>query len=140
MTPDAAAVLAQVDTGLLVSIVIEAKGLPQRDQDRQPNASNDRSWVITWGLYGLIFSLFITLASVLYAKPLGDAASEIAGSGTVLGTLPLFYIALQHLRLRGVLRSAIALVVLVTLTIWFAIWVQNFVPGGFLGGLRRLLQ
>lgn len=74
MTPDAAGIVAQVDAGILIALVVDARQPIGKRKDRDEDATNKYAWLHLIGVVAVLTFLVITLASVIYHKPLTGIA------------------------------------------------------------------
>jgi hypothetical protein len=134
MTPQAAGIVAQVDAALLIALTITTVTAPQSGQDSENGAVlPSRAGIYVLGICGVLLSLNIALASVVFNKPLTGLAEHVASDSVMLGFLPLFMTAIDRLlpefskkALRGILLVAVLLAAL----IWSVIWWESYAPGG----------
>jgi hypothetical protein len=128
MTPETAGTIAQVDVGLFIALVVETKTFVRNDAEEGPFR-----WAHTLGFYGTFVSSCVTLIAVIHHKDLDGTASAIAGIGTILGFVGLYF-SVSRLALKAVdgslKRILLSLLFLGTM-IWFFIWYLRFTDYSF---------
>jgi len=148
MTPDAAGVVAQVDVGLLIALAVDArspKGNAKTQRDGTPNndngavnksnddASGKYAWLYLIGIFAIVISLSVTLASVAYNKPLSGLSQHIVIDAFAVGLFPLIVSAYERLgpEITTSFEKVAVMAISLALAIWFIVWAYSFVPGGF---------
>ena len=146
MTPNASSVIAQVNVGLLIALAIEAKTTEtgskdghahemtgERGKEGRAVSVKDRAWLQLLSLMSLFVSLGITLASVVYNKPVSGVALHIAVDAIGLGALPLIGAAIDRLmpQIKTLRNTLFLLAIMLAAVIWFIVWSIHYVPGGF---------
>jgi hypothetical protein len=132
MTPNAAGIVAQVDAGILIALMVEARPSKDEREGLDKSTSNRHAWIHLIGLFAVLASLVITLASVTYNKPLTGIAQHIANGAVIIGVVPLLFTAVDRLMPEiSPLKSLSVTVIIVALLIWLLIWWNSYVPGGF---------
>ncbi len=133
MTPDAAGIIAQVDAGVLVALVVEARSLrnnvsnnDDETDGKREDVVNEHAWLYLLGIFAVFISMIITINSVAYNKPLSGSAQHIAVDAIGLGFLPFTLSAIDFLMPRvSPFRKLVLLVLLVMLSIWVITWTRS---------------
>jgi hypothetical protein len=133
MSPDAAGLFAQVDSALLIAIVVEAKaGKAPAPEDRKPMASDAASATLyALGLFCVLLSLAVTLTSVLYNRPLPTVPTRIVNYSTTMGFTALFYQSMSFMLPRAAFhgfRFWVVLLIMAAGLVWYTIWQWGFAP------------
>ena len=134
VTPDAAGIVAQVDAGLLIALAIEARS-PEKDvKDRDDRNAGNHALLHLIGICAVLLSLSISLASVVYNKPLSGIAEHVTNDSVLLGFFPLVASATDRLMpsLKSQRSRLLLLAILLTGFIWLVIWWASYAPGGLL--------
>lgn len=133
MTPDAAGVVAQVDAGVLIALMVEARSSKGEREDEDKSSTNKHAWIHLIGLFAVLASLVITLASVIYDKPLSGLAALVATDAALLGIVPLLFSAIDRLApdIRSPLKSFGVMVIITALIVWLIVWWISYTPAGF---------
>lgn len=111
MTPDAAAVIAQIFATILVALVVEARFRP-RPSEGEPQP-RDPAWGYALGLAGVLVGLLTTLMGVIAGRSLGLLPTMLVVVCLLLDVIPMVTLAFDHVMPRlTVARGTVVLSVL----------------------------
>jgi len=142
MTPDASAVVAQVDAALLIVLTVDARfqknnskkeKAEESDAINYDGASRKHAWLYLVALCGLSISLGVTLISVTYYKPLNGFAFQLILLCTFIGVFPITFSAIDRIvrQIDSKKTLVVVLIIVAALIIWYVCWAAIYIPGGF---------